>query len=101
MDATRDLTTATPSDADVFQALIAVGGALGHRYAYWHAGAYHFTVTDGWTIALSAETASRIRLDACFRGRPRTTLWSLASDRERLASVATRMESQVHGALAA
>lgn len=101
MDANRHAATATPSDAGVFQALLLIGRALGHRYAYWHAGAYHFIVADEWTIALTAETAGRFRLEACYRGDVRTTLWALASDRGRLASIVVLMVSEVHGALTA
>lgn len=101
MDATRDMTTATPSDGAVFQALLAVGNALGRRYAYWHAGVYHFVLAENWTLALSAESADRFRIDACFRGTPRATFWSLASDRERLASIVVQAEAEVQGRIAA
>lgn len=101
MDAKRDIRTATPSDGEVFQALLAVGTVLGRRYAYWHAGAYHFVLADNWTLAMSPEPAGRFRLETCFRGDVRATFWSLSSDRERLASIAARMEAEVQGRIAA
>lgn len=96
MDATRHDTAATPSDARVFQALVAVSAELGERYAYWHQGAYHFpTEVDGWTIALTPESADRFRIDACFFGAPATTLWTFSDDLARLAAVVVGLAREV------
>lgn len=96
MDATRHDTAATPSDARVFQALVAVSCELGARYAYWHKGRYHFsTGADGWTIAVSPENADRFRIEACVFGEPRSTLWSFSDDLDRLAAVVVGLAREV------
>lgn len=96
LDATRHDTAATPSDARVFQALVAVADELGERYAYWHKGAYHFTLAlDGWTIALTPESADRFRIEACRFGVPTSTLWSFSDDLARLAAVVVGLAREV------
>lgn len=92
----RDNTTAgTPSDTKVFQALLLIAGELGQRYAYWHRGRYHFAIDEDWTIALSADSAGRFRLDACRRTVPTSTLWTLADDADRLAGLVVEMREAI------
>jgi len=95
VDATRHDAAATPSEARVFQALVAVANALGERYAYWHQGSYHFTVGDGWTVALTPESADRFRIDGCLFGVARSTLWNFSDDLDRLAAVVVGLAREV------
>lgn len=74
---------------------MAVAAELGERYAYWHRGAYHFSLVDEWTIALTPESADRFRIDACRGGAPRTTLWSFSDDLDRLAAVVVGLAREV------
>lgn len=92
----RDNTTAgTPSDTKVFQALMLIAGELGQRYAYWHRGRYHFEIDDEWSIALSAESAGRLRVDACRRTVPVSSLWADADDTDRLAGLVVGMREAI------
>lgn len=95
VDATRHDATATPSEAQVLRALTAVSRALGERYAYWHKGAYHFTLAEGWTVALTPESADRFRIDACLYGASRSSLWSFSDDLDRLAAVVLGLAREV------
>lgn len=95
MIATTNLTAATPSDREVYAALVDVGRALGLEVAYWHEGRFHFAFDDGWSVAISPESACRFRLEACRWTRPVATLWSLSGDRERLAALVLEMRDEV------
>lgn len=97
---TDDTLTRKPSDAKVFQALLLAGSVLGQRYAYWHRGRYHFTITEDWSIAISAESAGRLRVETCRRAAPMVTLWALADDTDRLAGLVAEMREAI-GRLAA
>lgn len=100
MDATHDTTAGKPSDAKVFQALLLIGSVLGQRYAYWHRGRYHFAIDDDWSIAISAESAGRFRVETCRRTVPMATLWTLADDTDRLAGLVVEAREAI-GRLAA
>lgn len=41
----------------------------------------------GWSLALSADDAARLRLEACLDGRVVVTMWLLAGDDTRLAEL--------------
>lgn len=84
-----------PSDAKVFQALLLIADELGERYAYAHHGRYHFTIAEDWSIALSADSAERFRLDACRRTVPTSTLWTHADDTDRLAGLIVEMREAI------
>lgn len=95
-NATEHETAATPSSPRVFRALVAVADVLGERFAYGHEGAYHFTLgVDGWTIALTPESADRFRIEACLYGVSRSTLWSFSDDLDRLAAVVADLARDV------
>lgn len=95
-NATQINTAASPASPRVFRALLAMSATLGQRYAYAHRGAYHFTTeVDGWTIALTPESADRFRIDACLFSEPRTTLWSFSDDLDRLAAVVLGLAREV------
>lgn len=67
-------------------ALERVGQLLGRDVCFAYQHRFHFQLRrDGWTIALSAESAGRFRLEACRWSRPVVTLWVLEDDDARLA----------------
>jgi hypothetical protein len=69
-----------------------VGETLGVGVAWHHQGRFHFRLPGpGRTIALSSESAGRLRIDACQMTEVRDTRWVLADDRARLAAVITEM----------
>jgi hypothetical protein len=88
-------TASKPSDAKVFQALLLIGGRLGQRYAYWHRGRYHFEIGAEWSIALSAESAGRLRVDACRHTAVVSSLWTDADDTDRLAVLVVDMREAI------
>lgn len=69
-----------------------VGETLGVGVAWHYRGRFHFRLPDaGRTVALSSESAGRVRIDACQMTEVRDTRWVLADDRARLAAVVTEM----------
>lgn len=64
-------------------ALQAVAATLSQDTCWLYEGRFHFPV-GGLTLAISAESAGRLRLDVCVAGEPRDTLWILAGEHERL-----------------
>lgn len=84
-----------PSTDELDEALTSVAATLDRWMAYYVEGAFHFPLGGGWTIAVSAESAGRFKIDACHRTVPRSTMWVLAQDHARLASVAKRLSEQV------
>lgn len=95
MHVTSDITAARPSDAAIFQTLLRVAALLGERYAYFHAGSYHFALDDEWSIAVSPESAGRFRVEGCRFAVPLDTLWALADDVERLAGLVVGMKDEI------
>jgi hypothetical protein len=93
---THDTPLDRASDAEVFQALLVIADTLGARYTYAHRGRYHFTIRDDWTIALSADSAHRFRLETCRATTPRDTLWVLVDDADRLAGLVSDMRAAIN-----
>lgn len=91
---------ATPSPEKTYATLLRVACVLGSPRCWLHERRYHFAVADGWTIAVSPESAGRFRLDACRYVRPVTTLWTLAGEDGRLAGCVLALRDQI-AALAA
>ena len=79
---------ATPSTRELIDALRVVGGVLGEGACYSTGSRFHFRLDGPWTLAVSAYSGQRFRLEACHRGVPRATLMCLAGDRERLKPLA-------------
>lgn len=67
---------------------------LGLHIAYEHLGAYHFSLGSGESIALSPDSADRIRVTRCHLCRPVTTMWVLAHRLDRLAGLIDRMRQE-------
>lgn len=56
-------------------------------------GRYHFMLGGGWSLAVSADSADRIRVETCLRTHPRSSMWALAQRHDRLAGVIERMST--------
>lgn len=74
-------------------AIYVAAGALGIYECYAHEGRYHFSLGQGVSIALSADSADRIRVETCRLTRPVTTMWTFAHRLDRLAGLVQRMGS--------
>lgn len=93
-----DLLSAPPAPECTHRALELTAELLGVRVAYFYAGAYHFRVgARAWTIALTPESAGRFRIEACHWSRPAGSLFTLAADEDRLASVVTSLAREIEG----
>lgn len=77
-----------PNTRELLIALRAVGALLGEGACYAVGSRFHFRLDGGWTLAVSADSGRRFRVEACHRGVTRATLWSHASDRARLVALA-------------
>lgn len=82
-------------DGDLLDALDVVARELDQTTCYRHLGRYHFSLGGGWSIALSAESAGRFRVEACRLCRPVHTMWALPHRLNRLAGLVRRMSSEV------
>jgi hypothetical protein len=82
-------------DMDLLDALDAAARALGQDSCYRYLGRYHFSIGGGWSVALSAESAGRLRVEACRLCRPVHTMWVLPHRLDRLAGLVRRMSSEV------
>lgn len=90
---TRDV--APPSPAATYAALLCVADALGTDICWLLRRRYHFTVRGDYTIALSADSAGRFRVDACRLGRPVSTLWVREGEHRRLAGVVRTLNERL------
>lgn len=73
--------------AELYSAIEWVSELLGRDVCWLYQRRYHFELADGWTLALSAESAGRIRVETCHWTRPVVTLWTFAEDKDRLAEL--------------
>jgi hypothetical protein len=89
----------TPSPEQMYALAVRVGALLHRRFAYLHARRYHFALEDGWSIAIQAESAGRVRVEACRWCRPVATLWSRADDPDRLAGLVIELAGEIDGVL--
>lgn len=83
-----------PSD-DMFDALLVAARALDIWTCYHHRGAFHFSMGGGYSIALSSESAGRIRIETCRLCLPVSTMWVLANAHDRLAGLVVRTRELV------
>lgn len=84
-----------PSMLQTVEALIAIRDALDEQCCYQIGGRFHFRLNAVWTVALSADSAGRFRIEACYCGRPLATMWALAGDLDRIADLALAARSEV------
>lgn len=84
-----------PDTQELADALMVAAEALEQDTVYACDGRFHFLVGSGWSIALSGDSADRIRVESCRLSMPRAAMWVLAEKHDRLAVIATRMRSEV------
>jgi hypothetical protein len=69
-----------------------VGVLVGHDECYAWRRAFHFPFGGGdYTLAISPDSADRIRLDLCLHGVPLASLWSRCDDDVRLARLVAEL----------
>lgn len=83
-----------PDTEDLVTALDVAAEALGKSECWAVDGRYHFTLGAGWSLALSSDSARRIRVDICRRSIPRATMWCMVGCSDRLAGLVVRMANQ-------
>jgi len=82
--------------SDEFRSALRTAGAYLELDVTWlYNGSYHFRLGRGFTIALTPESAGRVRVDACRWTRPLTTLWALLEDTERIGSIVAELHGEV------
>jgi hypothetical protein len=89
------VTNCPEPEESILPALDAVAGELDLWTCWLYLERFHFALGGGWTIAISAESAGRVRIEACLRCRPKTTMWAQAHDLARLAGLARRMSIEL------
>lgn len=77
--------------ADVVDAVYEAASVLDIWECYQHEGRYHFVLGGGWSLAVSADSADRVRIETCRLTRPVDTMWATAQRRDRLAGLIRRM----------
>jgi hypothetical protein len=77
--------------------ILKIAALLDERRGWMYRGAFHLRLTpDGdWTLGISGDSASRIRLDACHLGIVRATRWVREDDSARLAAVVLGIRDEV------
>lgn len=81
---------ATPI-GDLVEAIFLTAEILDIWECYVHEGCYHFALGAGWSIALSADSADRIRVQTCRLTAPVDTMWGTTRRTDRLAGLIRRM----------
>jgi hypothetical protein len=80
-----------PETPDLAEAIYTAADVLGMSECYAHDGRYHFPLGAGRSIAVSSDSAYRIRVESCRLCRPESTLWVLSHSLDRLAAIVRRM----------
>lgn len=81
----------TPAAQQLVEAIYTAAETLDVWECYAHEGRYHFSLGGGWSIALSADSADRVRVESCRLTRPVATMWTPAHRKDRLAGLVKRM----------
>lgn len=77
-----------PSPQRTWQVLLQVRRQLGASVCWLYKGTYHFSLAvEGWTLAISPDSAGRFRLSACRGAHPVATVWIDEDDWDRLDAV--------------
>lgn len=84
-----------PSSDETLDALLVVARALDIWTCYHHRGSFHFAMGSGYSIAISSESAGRIRVETCRLCLPVSRMWVLANAHDRLAGLVARMATEV------
>jgi hypothetical protein len=80
-------------EGSLVDAIYIAAGELDQWTCYAHEGRYHFTLGGGWSVALCADSADRIRIETCHLTHPVARMWTLAHHRNRLAGLVRRMST--------
>lgn len=69
--------------------LIDLADLLADRRCWFYEGVFHLPLDEAGdaTLAVSPDSAGRIRIDTCVGGVRRATKWARTGDRARLASI--------------
>lgn len=84
-----------PSTQELADALMVAAEALEKDKIYAFDGRFHFVIDPVWTIALSADSVDRVRVETCRLSCPTETMWVLAERHDRIAALVLRMHSEV------
>lgn len=95
MESSLHIFGAEPSLDVLVEALEVAARRLDIWTCYAHEGRFHFSLGHGLSIALSSDSADRIRVEACRLCRPVATMWVLAGANDRLAGLIGRMAGEV------
>lgn len=82
---------AQPPTTELVDAIYLAAETLGIWECYAHAGRYHFVLGAGWSLAVSADSVERIRIETCRLTRPVDTMWTTARRQDRLAGLIKRL----------
>jgi hypothetical protein len=84
-----------PETQELADALLVAAEALDQNMCYALDGRFHFTIEGGWTVAISADSAERLRVETCRLSIPRAAMWVLADKHDRLVGLVSRMRNDV------
>lgn len=99
MDTPVSLTT-HPTPEQMWPVLLRISGLLQEPVCWLYEGGYHFrTGVDGWTLAVSPDSARRIRLSACRGAVPVATVWATVDDDSRLEAVVRDLQERADAVL--
>lgn len=79
----------------LWNALIDIHKALGRPDCWYYGGAFHFDLGGEWTLGVSVDSMSRVRLATCHCGLERATFWAPGGDTDRLALIARQARDEV------
>jgi len=81
-----------PPSTAVVDAIYTVADVLNVHEVWILEGRFHLLLEGGWSIALSSDSAERIRVETCHHGVPEGVCsWTRAHDRLRLVELTERM----------
>lgn len=73
-----------PTDTETFVALGRIADCLGQWVVYLVGSSYHFTLPGGRSLAITPESARRLRVALWCGSEVRCTLWARVDDLPRL-----------------
>lgn len=80
-------------ETSLIDAIYLAAEELDEWICYAYEGRYHFPLGGGWSLALSTDSADRIRIDSCRLTRPVSTMWTPARQGDRLAGLVRKMST--------
>jgi hypothetical protein len=95
MDLNLQILGKPPGTQEFADALMVAAGTLEKDTCYSFDGRFHFSIGSGWTIALSSDSADRMRVESCRLSAPKQAMWVLAENHDRLANLVVKMLDEV------